>query len=680
MARSLASLLAGVLLWCAALSAVAEGVEAAVDRAKLKAMVKKESFLQRSAQIPPSLVHDPQLPHALSVPYYGPKVPNPMTYTPTVMPKVPIYQPFDSAGGAPSIPTSEPPPPPSPAQLAQACPAIPIPDKMVLRAPDGCVQQNRHNLWTNEISAPIVKWQENCFAMPNPEADITFTSSVNAQRLATTRTKPTATTQEIEITDCNFQAQYVMHEVLYQKTGPALTACGTPPCGDMIYVRWYLVEVSTQKVVAMTTHVPLFTQTIKLTDATGLVDLATLTKNGDWSPLDKCPADGAKNWQLAFPLASSPDVQGAPAGSLLMPNKRWVIAAFATHMALRDDSRRGDGLVTIMNCPRPLLDPSADIQPMDTWLGNAIQSQFIDAPTVTPPPTQQAIDFVHSCYPRGVANRIVVQAPTGCDDRNRHAQWQNTTGEAITSWKENCFTYNSPDLDFTDVVNGKRLTTTWTQKTAYSNKVDITDCNLNVLYTMHEEVYKKAGSSLIACRRYGSCDGEIYLRYHITSRNNKVVAVTSYLPLFVSEFKLIDPNTAITLATIKKNGDWSPLDRCPKYQKQWIVTFLSSATSGNGNSVGLGTQDKRWVIAAFVTQMALRDDSRKPDGMVKFSTCETDTWASTGILFGIIAVVLATFVVMFVRMKWRESLIKSCLGIEHFLLPRVMAKPIKHSI
>ena len=50
----------------------------------------------------------------------------------------------------------------------------------------------------------------------------------------------------------------------------------------MIFVRWYVVEMSTQKIVAMTLHVPLFSQRIELTDGTGMVKLGTLSKNGDW--------------------------------------------------------------------------------------------------------------------------------------------------------------------------------------------------------------------------------------------------------------------------------------------------------------------------------------------------------------------------------------------------------------
>jgi len=37
----------------------------------------------------------------------------------------------------------------------------------------------------------------------------------------------------------------------------------------------------------------------------------------------------------------------------------------------------------------PTLNPRDDMQPLDTRLGDYIKKQFVEAPTVTPPPTQQ---------------------------------------------------------------------------------------------------------------------------------------------------------------------------------------------------------------------------------------------------------------------------------------------------
>jgi len=47
----------------------------------------------------------------------------------------------------------------------------------------------------------------------------------------------------------------------------------------------------------------------------------------------------------------------------------------------------------------------------------------------------------------------------------------------------------------------------------------ITDCGgINLLYRVQEKVFKRSGQNHIACERYGSCDGEIFLQYSIETK------------------------------------------------------------------------------------------------------------------------------------------------------------------
>merc|ERR1719387_2329072 len=47
--------------------------------------------------------------------------------------------------------------------------------------------------------------------------------------------------------------------------------------------------------------------------------------------------------------------------------------------------------------PPPVLEYDRDYQPLDTWIGNSVATQFVAPMTVTPPPTQSAIDLAFSC-------------------------------------------------------------------------------------------------------------------------------------------------------------------------------------------------------------------------------------------------------------------------------------------
>ena len=78
---------------------------------------------------------------------------------------------------------------------------------------------------------------------------------------------------------------------------------------------------------------------------------------------------------------------------------------------------------TVVPPPPPTLVASRDYQPMDTFIGNKIKSQFVQAPALTPPPTQTALDLAFGCPVFALKDKVAVQAPSGCSLTQRTGQW-----------------------------------------------------------------------------------------------------------------------------------------------------------------------------------------------------------------------------------------------------------------
>eukprot|EP00392_Amoebophrya_sp_AT5.2_P002695 g2700.t1 len=291
---------------------------------------------------------------------------------------------------------------------------------------------------------------------------------------------------------------------------------------------------------------------------------------------------------------------------------------------------------------------------------------------------------------------VVVGAPTGCSTI-RGQETQTATGEPLQRWQEKCYQLNAPNLEITDAKTGQLVSQAWTRPTGYTNIVDLTDCNGNTVYTVHEMVYRlsggeaeEAGTSLLgsASSSLLSSTGttaagtametvrasqNIYLKYEIIAKSGTVVAVTPYVPLFAQSFKLLEPSNGRTIATLGKNGAWSPATACPPYEKKWYISY-ESATAAGSQDAGLTTEDKRWVVAAFMTVVAVRDQDRNDDGGVRWSTCTKRSIVVFVVLLVLIIGFFALLISLWIGLRMRETLIRFFFRLQEKVLPRAMHK------
>merc|ERR1719161_596205 len=93
------------------------------------------------------------------------------------------------------------------------------------------------------------------------------------------------------------------------------------------------------------------------------------------------------------------------------------------------------------------------------------------------------------------------------------------------------------------------------------------------------------------------------------------MASTAYLSYFQREITLVVPARG-SLDTLQRKGNWSPKDKCPEYEKEWIVTFGGSASP-------LTAPPNRWIVVAFTTILALHDENRNLQGFIEPSRCQT---------------------------------------------------------
>ncbi|CAD7956097.1 unnamed protein product [Amoebophrya sp. A120] len=316
--------------------------------------------------------------------------------------------------------------------------------------------------------------------------------------------------------------------------------------------------------------------------------------------------------------------------------------------------------------PALVLDRRRDILPLDVAFGLSIAKKFVEEPVKTVLPTQDSLDLAYGCAAVFLPKTVVVGAPTGCTSAGRSQQIETPTGDPLQTWTEQCYQLNAPNLVITDKRTNALITQAWTRPTGYTNIVDLTDCNGNTVYTIHEMVYKLNANSENA--------NTVYMKYEIIAKGGTVVAVTPYVPLFAESFKLLDPSTGKTIATLGKNGAWSPSTACPAYEKKWYIAFETATAAGSGRSVGLTTEDKRWVVAAFMTVVAVRDEDRNADGGVQWSVCTKRSIVVTVILLCILLVCLGMLGTCFVAFRCRESLIRFFFRMQERLLPRAMHK------
>jgi hypothetical protein len=326
---------------------------------------------------------------------------------------------------------------------------------------------------------------------------------------------------------------------------------------------------------------------------------------------------------------------------------------------------------TAMPPPPPTLNPTEDYQPMDTQIGDYILKQFEVPPTLTPPPLQSAISAAFACPLFILPGRVWVQTPSGCGG-DRNGVWFDASRNVLLLWNESCVAFPNAvnaDMKYTLPGSGDLLSTSVTHLSWTKDVVEIYDCSASALYTFTEKVYKRLNSvDEAACAAYGICDYELYFQFFITSATGAPMASTAYLSYFQREITLVDP-AMIPIATLQRKGNWSPKDKCPDYDKEWIVTFGGSASP-------LVAPPNRWIVVAFTTIMSLHDEDRNVQGFIDPSHCQKFSFSflAASILISLL-VVIALSVIFWLLFK--EPLRVFCFQLEELVFPKTQYKASK---
>jgi len=314
--------------------------------------------------------------------------------------------------------------------------------------------------------------------------------------------------------------------------------------------------------------------------------------------------------------------------------------------------------------PPPTLNPVLDYQPLDTALGDLIQKQFIEPPTLTPPPNQETLAMIFSCPLLLLDTSFIVQASDGCSKTARSGIWKDTMGNQLLAWSEKAETVTDIDLSYT-MPSGDGFGFTQGQLSLGASQINFVDCGLNVKYFMKEYVYHvPAKKDPLQCSKYGICDGAIYLKYEIWQSGGSMVAVSNLVEIFANTFTLSDTATGGQLVQYSRNADWSPKDGCQTYSKEWVVTVGGGA---------LSDAPLRWVLGMFITTLSLRDEERDVKGLIRMTSTQVWTW--TLLIGGIVLGLVLLGVGLYLFDKYlRESVTLFFIRAEDNLFPVTMYK------
>lgn len=324
---------------------------------------------------------------------------------------------------------------------------------------------------------------------------------------------------------------------------------------------------------------------------------------------------------------------------------------------------------TALPPPPPVLDPVRDSQPIDTAVGDYIMKQFVEPPTVTPPPLQSALSALNACPLLFMPARFTVRSDDGCSSSRQNIWFSgNDKSGKILNWNESCSSVGGAT---TYTLPSKA--TMGVSKSHVDPTVDAWDvyhCDgLTLLYTFSEKVFKRQDKGTVdpvVCKKYGICDGTVYIQYSVKDPFGTLIGVTGLLPLYLGEFALTDPG-GVPIAKFVKNGNWGAKDVCASYHKDWLVTI------GTSNSPLTATVN-RWIVGTFATVFAMRDTDRDSAGIVKPSTCSIVTGATlTGVLVGLILGTLIGLACVYIYFVDRVT--SFCFKIEAFTFPKTMMKP-----
>lgn len=406
----------------------------------------------------------------------------------------------------------------------------------------------------------------------------------------------------------------------------------------------------------------------------GLNEVQVVAHDEAQSRLYEPPREHHKEQQVALPQVKVKKGRKAGTGTKLRRSRQPLGGFVPTYIP-----KIGIANVTTATAlppPPPTLNPATDYQPFDTAMGDWFMKQFVAGPTVTPPPSQAAINLAYGCPLLLMPDRIFVEAPSGCPNKDgsvgRAQQWTDVNRNQQIQWQESCISGGIADVKYS-MPFGDTYSYSRTEFALWGSRIDLIDCGLNKLYTIEEKIFKKTGKiNPRACTKFGSCDGEIYLQYFIHDATGATLGVTPMLTLFQNSFSIGDTN-GNKIADIFRAGQWTPRDGCTDYRKDWVVQFASSPAA-------LIIPPKRWVVASMVTVMAMRDEERDAAGMVKATVCQTATWYAFGVtLLTFIGLPFVFIFCFFNQLQWLISLVTNFLfRVEYSLFPRSMHQPSKY--
>lgn len=327
--------------------------------------------------------------------------------------------------------------------------------------------------------------------------------------------------------------------------------------------------------------------------------------------------------------------------------------------------------------PPPTLDPYTDFQPFDTAVGNWIASSFLAPPTVSPPPSQAALDLANGCPAMlNFPNTVNVVSPKQCSSGPREAAWTNTTKGPVLTYQESCAPVESvqPVTTYT-LGDGQVFGYSKTRFSFTGNQMEMLDCNGELAFLLEEKIYHQTKVvNKASCDTYKSCDGTVFLQYFLYNKYGRKIAETPFLNLFQNKITISSIDEKAPIADMSK--DWSPWTVCSDEMssseptKEWLVSYFPGAPGIFSDVVN------RWPIAMMATIIAQRDQNRRANGMVTPTKCE---------IFNIVVLSLIAFaglglvtvgVVYFYKFLLEDAQ-RILHNVEMFVFPKAMYKPTK---
>lgn len=331
--------------------------------------------------------------------------------------------------------------------------------------------------------------------------------------------------------------------------------------------------------------------------------------------------------------------------------------------------------------PPPVLHPWKDMQPLDTAVGNYIIAGLIAQPTVTPPPSQSSLDLAFACpalltWP----GEVSVSAPDPCGSMESGG-WNVSGGDMQVAWSQSCIDTTSPGITapsmspvFTYTMpNGDLFGTSQEVQTLFGRSIELRDCGGATVFTVEEKIYKQAGEpNADACAKYRSCDGVLYFQYFVKNNRGKLVALTGYTTIFQDSFDITDPAGGL-IVQVSRNG-WEPPDRPSEEQcadakpRLWHLKYAGSPP---GDWAVVTAQ---WPIAAMMTMLSARDQSRQPNGSVLWSNCQAMKTSGWILLVGVI-MCCCVCIPMAIFLVCSAPILRFLDEAETRFLPKRMGKP-----